>query len=303
MGDRDVTARVNGLGYLTLGVSDLEVAIDFYARVARLEISERRPGLVFMSGGREHHWLRLEETGEVGMKRVSYEATSGEALDAIREDLERRGISACEGGDFEADRLRRWLRFVDPGGIEVEVFVGMAQRAVPVQPNGVVLRALLHTLWMVPAFDETARFYQDVLGFKVSDAIEDSAVFMRCGNRYHHSIAFMRGGGSAPIFNHLCLLVDSIDDVMRCRNNALDLGLSLEYDLLRHAPSGSIGVYVQEPMHGFSIEFCCEHEQVDDETHVARNLTFGASTIDVWRETMPAPRVQTKIPFYEALNP
>ncbi|MBN9619100.1 MAG: VOC family protein, partial [Actinobacteria bacterium] len=161
--------RIERLGYVTLEVADLDAAVDFYARVVRLEVTERRPGVAFMSGGREHHWLRLEEGSQPRVARIAYEATGVEAYQAIVADLRARQIDFVEGGDVVADRVERWVRFTDPAGVPWEVFTGMAQLAVPIAPNGIALDKMLHTLWDVPNFDAEAEFCRDVLGFKVSD--------------------------------------------------------------------------------------------------------------------------------------
>ena len=296
--------RIQRLGYVVLEVADLDAAVDFYARAVRLEVTERRPGVVFMSGGVDHHWLRLEEGSHPRVLRIGYQAVNAAALDAIVADLGERGIAYTDGSDFGADRVDRAVRFTDPAGIEWEVFTQLAELAVPIAPNGIGLERMLHTLWVVPHFDAEAEFCREVLGFRISDRVEDSIQFLRCGNRYHHSLGLVRGGPDLeqPAFSHFCILVDSLDDVMRYRHNAVSLGLELEEDVLRHPTSGSMGVYVTEPWLGFSIEFATDHAIIDDPTHVARRLAVGPGALDVWREPLPPPRVDSKAPFTELLR-
>jgi 2,3-dihydroxy-p-cumate/2,3-dihydroxybenzoate 3,4-dioxygenase len=91
-----------------------------------------------------------------------------------------------------------------------------------------------------------------------------------------------------PSFNHFCIQVESIDDVMRFRHNAVKNGVALRDDLLRHAPSGSIGVYLKDEARGFAIEYCVGHPQVDD-THTPRILPLAPETVDIWRSALPEP--------------
>jgi catechol 2,3-dioxygenase-like lactoylglutathione lyase family enzyme len=63
---------VSRLGYLAIGVADLPEATEFYSRFVRLDVTERIGRTAFMTGGLEHHWLRLEEGGGSGLKRVGY---------------------------------------------------------------------------------------------------------------------------------------------------------------------------------------------------------------------------------------
>jgi hypothetical protein len=89
---------------------------------------------------------------------------------------------------------------------------------------------------------------------------------------------------------------------MRYRHNSVGLGLELEEDILRHAASGSMGVYVKEPWQGFSVEFCTGHAVIHDEGHVPRKLTMGPGVGDLWKQPLPAPRVDSKAPFTESLQ-
>jgi len=85
----------------------------------------------FLTGpGLEHHWIRLEEGPTEGRSRSPTSSTARADLLEIRGRLVATGIAVDEGGDVHHDRVQRWRRFVDPGGMHVEVFVGMVERGV-----------------------------------------------------------------------------------------------------------------------------------------------------------------------------
>jgi 2,3-dihydroxy-p-cumate/2,3-dihydroxybenzoate 3,4-dioxygenase len=276
---------IKGLGYLSVGVSSLDEAVEFYSRFVRLELTEQIGRTAFMTGGLEHHWIRLEEGNGQGVRRVAYEAVGEEGLLEVRSRLQQQGVQFEEGGDPSAERVQRWLRFVDPGGMNVEIYAGMWERGVAPVGSGVTMESFLHAGWETPNWDDSAAFYQGVLGFKPSDWIADRVGFFRAGNGYHHSLVMIRS--SRPAFNHFCIQVESIDDVMRFRNNALKGGVALRDDLLRHAPSGSIGVYMQDEARGFSVEYCIGHPVIDDATHHPRILPTRPETKDVWLSPLP----------------
>jgi catechol 2,3-dioxygenase-like lactoylglutathione lyase family enzyme len=280
---------VNRFGYLSVGVSNLDEGCEFYSRFVRLEQTERVGDTAFMTGGPEHHWVRLEEGSGQGLKRIGYEVTDDSSFALARARLRDWGIDYTEGGDPKKDRVARWLRFVDPGGFEIELFSGMWERGVAPVNSGVTLEKFLHAGWEVTDWDTTTRFYQEVLGFKASDWIGDMAGFFRAGDRYHHSLVLIRA--EQPSFNHFCIQVSSIDDVMRFRHNAARHGVEIRDDILRHAPSGSIGVYVKDVARGFAIEYCVGHPQVDDATHRPRTLPLAPETVDVWRAPLPEIRL------------
>jgi 2,3-dihydroxy-p-cumate/2,3-dihydroxybenzoate 3,4-dioxygenase len=278
---------VSRLGYISLGVSDLVEAAEFYSRFVRLDLTEQIGNTAFMTGGVEHHWIRLEEGNASGVKRIGYEVADDAALTEARERLRQRNIGFQEGGDFKRDRVQRWLRFTDPGGFDIELYAGMCERGTAPDNNGVELKKFLHAAWAATNWELTTAFYQEVLGFRASDWIADRAGFFRSADRYHHSLVLLRS--ERPAFNHFCIQVGSLDDVMRARNNALRWGVELRDDLLRHAPSGSIGVYLKDKARGFAVEFCFGHPQLDNETHRARILPASPETRDVWLAPLSNP--------------
>lgn len=278
-------AAVSRLGYLTIGVHDLDEALEYYTRFVRLDVTSRVGNTAFLTGGLEHHWVRLEEGPTEGMKQVSYVVDNEADLLEIHDRLSAAGIAVEEGGDLHRDRVQRWLRFVDPGGVNVEVFVGMVERGVAPMHTGITMTKFLHAAWATANFDQTTAFYQDVLGFKASDWVETRAGFFRAADRYHHSLVLIRA--ERPLFNHFCIQVDSLDDVMRARHNALSAGVKLRDDLLRHAPSGSIGIYMKDEARKFAVEFCIGHPQIDDATHRPRVLPSVPETMNVWTAPLP----------------
>jgi hypothetical protein len=127
-----------------------------------------------------------------------------------------------------------------------------------------------------------------VLGFRTSDWIERRMVFMRSANNYHHSAGC---GGAGPMggrLDHIAILVDSLDDVMRIRNYGIAMGANIRQDICRHAASGSMGVYFVEPQTGIGLEFCTGHGLIEDPDHRARIMPASPVTADIWLEGPPA---------------
>lgn len=277
---------VKGLGYVALTVPEIDRSLDFYRRVAHLNVSERSAKTAFLTGGLNHHWLRLEETGQSGLARFGFEVAGREALDEIVNRLDERGITWKAAGDLAGDRVSEAIRFTDPDGFEIELFTDMV--SLPVRTETFLkMDRVLHAVWLADNPSESGRFYREVLGFKESDWIERAMVFMRAGNRYHHSIGIGRDVSRVGRMDHFCILVDDLDDVMRARNVALHSGAKLRQDVVRHAASGSMSTYIIDPMNDICVEFCTNHRQIDDEGYRARILPAQPSTLDVWKH-MPS---------------
>jgi catechol 2,3-dioxygenase-like lactoylglutathione lyase family enzyme len=84
------------------------------------------------------------------------------------------------------------LAFEDPKGTVCELFAAQT----PIGKNrpvaGIGPMKLGHLAFVVPEPKQYADFYCRVLGFRVSDWIQDWFVFMRCGPD-HHTVNFVRG--------------------------------------------------------------------------------------------------------------
>ena len=174
--------------------------------------------------------------------------------------------------------------------MNVELFYGMYQRATPPDLYGLQIKKLLHAGWATPNFHESLRFWQEGMGFRLSDRIEELAFFMHCDDRYHHGLLLMQTGVTKVQFGHLCFLVDSLDDVMRIRNNGLKLGAKVARDIMRHGPSGSVAVYFVDPKRHLDFEYCYDHMQCPDD-HQPRVLRATQETADVWKADLPEPLV------------
>jgi 2,3-dihydroxy-p-cumate/2,3-dihydroxybenzoate 3,4-dioxygenase len=272
---------VDGLGYVSLTVPDLDLSLDFYRRVAHLKVSERGQKTAFLTGGDDHHWLRLDETGAAGLSRFSFQLTGREAMDEVTRRLDERQTPWKEVKDLVGDRLTDAIRFTDPGGYEVELFTDMVTLPVPVRPF-LGMERVLHAVWSTPDMLESRAFYADVLGFKDSDFIEQRMVFMRAGNGYHHTIGISQSQPNAGRFDHFCILVNDLDDVLRARNVAQLSGATFREDLVRHAASGSVSTYIMDPINAIAVEFCFNHRQIDDEGYRARVLPAAPATFNLW---------------------
>ena len=273
---------VKGLGYVALTVPEIDQSLDFYQRVAHLKVSERGAKKVFLTGGINHHWLRLEEAGQPGLSRIGFEVMNRAALDEIANRLDTRGIPWKPANDLAGDRVSDAIRFNDPDGFEIELFTDMV--ALPVQTQTFLqMDKVLHSVWLTNDPVESVKFYHEVLNFRDSDWIERAMVFLRAGNKYHHSVGIGRDTGRAGQLDHFCILVDHLDDVMRARNVALRSGAKLRQDVVRHAASGSMSTYIMDPVNGIAVEFCTNHKQIEDDGDHGRILAAKASTLNMWQ--------------------
>lgn len=278
---RRSASAVQRLGFVVLGVADLDRAVDFYETIAGLKRTEEREDEVFLSGGLEHHWIRLVRSTRPGLLRIGYELTEGSDMDTLGVTLSELGAEVTNGGSLSEDRLDGTMRFRDPDGIEVELYREQVTLPRAVVPGYFKVSALLHAVCLVRDPKASAAFYARALGFAVSDWIERSAVFMRCANGYHHSFGAFESAERAGALDHLCILVPAVDDVIIARNLSVATGVDRRQDLVRHAASGSISTYIREKETDSWLELCTDHEVVVDGRR-QRTLPRSATTGDVW---------------------
>ena len=294
--------QVARLGYIAFGTPNLEDSIEFYRRAVRLTVSERQAKTAFLTGDAHHHWIRFEEDAPTGVQRLGFEMVSEQALEDVKADLKDRKIEFRENvSNFADDRIENSIRFSDPGGLEIELYTEMAELGLAPVNTGINFERFLHAVWAAPDVTESYDFYHDVLGFQASDWIDRRAVFMHCADRYHHGIAVL---GNKELkkssFNHFCMLVESLDDVMRYRENAKRIGAEISSDINKHAPSGSIAVYLRDPILGHAVEYCTSHRQIEDEIDRPRVIPALPDAINVWARALPEPGVDMTTVLVEA---
>ena len=111
-----------------------------------------------------------------------------------------------------------------------------------------------HAVLLVPDLGEAERFYIDVLGFELSDRVEDgtSLRFLHCNSR-HHTLAFAAVPGMVGM-HHLMLEVGSIDDVGTGYDLVNERELPVAMTLGRHTNDLMTSFYVRTPS-GFEVEY------------------------------------------------
>lgn len=275
---------LNGHGFVTLATTDLAASVDFYERVCRLVVRERRDGEAFLTANNRHHWLRLVEADHTGLVRLGYQAVDAAAIEEIKDRLTARGIDWVDGGTLKDDGVAGGIRFRDPFGLEIEVYVEMLQVPATPVPADLGFVDLLHAVVFVPDVEAARDFYTETFGMRRSDQIESLVAFLRAENGYHHSLAVARGANVG--LDHFAILVRDIDVVMRLRLHALRLKV-LGDDVVRHTASGSVSVYLRDDTLDIGVEFCADHEIITDDDYDGRLLRASPATVNAWNVPYP----------------
>jgi 2,3-dihydroxybiphenyl 1,2-dioxygenase len=258
---------VTQLGYLELNVSNLEtwrtLATDILGAEERQDSAV--PGRVKLRLDEHHHRITLQSAQADSIAAIGWEAPSRAAFDAARAALQARGIEVQAGSaaEIEDRRVEALIRFRDADGFPMEIYFGPWFDHHPLRPARPMAGfncgklGVGHVVLVSRDIRAAARFYEDVLGFRISDFIawgDADAVFLRCNAR-HHSLALINEsfGKKSGELHHLMLEANSLDDLGRAYDLVQNHKVPLVMTLGRHSNDQMISFYLKSPS-GFALE-------------------------------------------------
>jgi len=281
---------ISQLGYVGIGVSDLAAWEEFATQVLGLEVVSRgADGVLYLRMDDYSYRIALHPTGKDDVAYVGWEVKDTESLREIASRIEASGVPVARPAQEERDRRQvlDLVRIEDPNGVTVELFCGPLIPAAPFRPTRPIsgfkagLLGLGHVVFMAKDLPRTVSFYQDLLGFRLSDVVsigrpgagDAKLVFYHCNPR-HHSIAF----GTMPRprkLSHIMLELNSLDDVGSTYYLCQDKGLTITRTLGRHSNDCMFSFYVQTPS-GFDIEYGWGGREIDEATWVVQQRKGGS---------------------------
>ena len=271
---------IGSLGYLGLRVKDPGAWNAFATGVLGLMPAEpageaRRFRLDDLA------WRIAVERGDADdLAYLGFEVAGPGDLGAVRTRLADAGVAVGDG-DPELIAKRGVLGLIsclDPDGLVVEVFYGPTLRteAPFASPAGVAAfvtgdQGLGHVVLSTKDMAAARRFYQDLLGFRLSDTIRMRATpqlsfdmeFFHCNPR-HHTLALI----PAPMprrLHHFMLQVPTLDAVGFALERAEAAGAPITSSLGRHTNDRMVSFYARTPG-GFEVEYGFGALEVDDAT-------------------------------------
>jgi catechol 2,3-dioxygenase-like lactoylglutathione lyase family enzyme len=276
------TKRIRHATFVT---PDLERQIDYYRSVIGLGVVAREAGRAFMATESEEIAIVLEKADAPACKRLSFEvAPNVEAADLSRA-LSKAGITAQLRSDA-GPGMSRTVSFSDPRGLEIELLAGWTPSPSTEPVGGVAALKLGHVALRTPEPQAAATFYGDVLGFRVSDWIEDFFVFLRCGFD-HHAINFAR----APVqqLHHMAFQLSDASHMHRACDLLGRHRIEILWGPVRHGPGHNVAVYHRNP-DGHLVEFFYDLDRMTDEA-------LGYFEPRPWHRDRPQrPKVWTGLP-------
>jgi biphenyl-2,3-diol 1,2-dioxygenase len=274
--------RITQLGYLGIGVSDIEQWERFATETLGLEVSGRGDdGTLLLRMDEQSYRFAIHPDGKDDIAYVGWQVTDQQEMEGMAEQLKADGVEVIYGTQAEAEarRVTGLLKYDDPSGIASEVFFGPQVNfntpfKSPRPISGFVTgdQGLGHIVLKVDDLDRSLAFYRDVLGMRISDFVGRMA-FFHCNPR-HHTLAI--GNFNAPKqLLHFMLQTNVLDDVGTTYYLCQDQDIPIARGLGRHTNDHMMSFYMRNPS-GFEVEYGWGARVVDDNTWQVQRHTGGS---------------------------
>ncbi len=262
---------LHGLAHMTLGVTDLGAAGQFYDEFGLEPLGDHR--FASADGGEQ---LRLVETPVRGLVEFACAADDADDLARIHSAAAAAGISVSTDGDdivmhepIVGIRVRVTVRpRIQQKPVEAEpinapgVRVRESRRAPAIfERDGATPRRLGHVLYTSTDMSASRQFLEQVLGFRTSDLVPDVIAFTRC-SADHHNVGLINA--PVPFFHHSSWQVDDVDAIGHGAHKLLAVDPSRNaWGLGRHFLGSNYFWYFRDPA-GNMAEYFADLDQIDD---------------------------------------
>lgn len=228
--------QVTELGYVGLGVKDLDGWKDFAANVVGLEVSdEGKRDRFYLRMDYWHHRFVLHSDPSDDLLYLGFRVAGPQEFHEMRSQLESAGIKYRVGSDKESDErhVLEVMKLEDPAGNPIEIFHGPeVLAAIPFQPGRRMhgrfktdTGGLGHCIVRENDLEAACRFYRALgmrggIEYRIRMGGQTvNLAFMHCNDR-DHTVAFGVGDPNRRL-NHVMLECENLDDV------------GMTYDLVR----------------------------------------------------------------------
>jgi catechol 2,3-dioxygenase-like lactoylglutathione lyase family enzyme len=251
---------IQAIRSVEFGVPDMARAETFYTEVWGLRVCARQGEIVYLRAtGTDHHVLALHPHPCAEVLSVSFRLRSAEDLDRMADAVTSAGgtVIAAPAPNSEPDG-GVVITISTPEGFVLRLHHGDAVHDDGIAKGGFPLR-LSHVNLNCSDIEATSRFFQNVLGFALTDRSKAMA-FLRC-NADHHAVVLADSGVNG--LNHVAFMMPDWESVMRGSGRVIDAGFAIGWGVGRHGPGNNIFAYFVDPF-GFVIEYTAEVLEVDD---------------------------------------
>jgi 2,3-dihydroxybiphenyl 1,2-dioxygenase len=274
---------IGALGYVGVHASSLEDWTSFSTRFLGMQLVDKADKRIALRMDDRKQRILVNEDGGEGVAFFGWEAADAAALERCAARLEHAGVAVSRGSRALADarRVKDLIVLADPLGNRLEIFHGAESASDPFKPGRSISGfrtgplGMGHAVLHVKNINDVLPFYQDVLGFRLSDyMVRPFNAYFFHANPRHHSIAFIETGRNAT--HHLMVELFSLDDVGQCYDLARGEEGRIGVTLGRHINDEVTSFYSNSPS-GFMVEYGWGGRVIDVDNWEPEEVTWGPS--------------------------
>ena len=286
---QDKMIKPRRIGHATFETPDLERMVDYYTRTMGLVVAERDNNRVFLTTHLGLLAIELNKGKRERCATLSFEVAPNSDFGEMARELGKEGIKSELRNDSVPGMGPR-LIFKDNKDTTIALFKEWSYLGKHLPHFGVGPLKFGHIAFVVDDPQKTAEFYQRVLGFRISDWIDDFFVFMRC-NSDHHTVNFIRGNNIK--MHHIAF---ELKDFIHLQNSCDLFGQKrtpIIWGPVRLGPGHNIATFHRNPDDQV-VELYCELDKMVDEElgyfeprpwhrdTPQRPKTWNAKTSNIW---------------------
>lgn len=262
-GDKTPTMGILRLGHVDIRVPDLDLATAYYTQVLGLQEVARESDRVYLKCWDEldHHSVVLRYHPRPGLDHMSFKVEVEDDLQVLENKLEGYGAIVRRIAAGEERAMGEGLRFETPSGhvMELVAKIDKVGNGLPTvnpdrpQPAGLVGIApprLDHLLVTAEEVGDATKFYQDVLGFRLTEQLLDGdghqlGAWME---RSHspHDLAVVVGPNGG--LHHFAFWVDDWDEIRRAADTLAYHDIAIDVGPTRHGITRGETIYFFDPL-------------------------------------------------------
>jgi catechol-2,3-dioxygenase len=231
--------KAKRLGPLSLTTPNTETMVGYYTDVIGLEVTARSDDRVILSTQVGQEAIILEKGAAPGIAALSFQISPNASLEEAQSFLKQQGV-ASECRTSFTPCISDVLTFADAAGTPVHLFSQCNFQTRRGILKGVAPLKLGHVAFLTTNVQQAAAFYQECLGFRVSDWKSDTAVFLRCGIE-HHTLNFFNS--DRVRLHHHAFETKDYSDLCRVSDFLTLSGFKLDWGPGRHNIGHNIACY------------------------------------------------------------
>ena len=247
---------------VTISTQDIKKMKDYYTNVIGMQhVETDEEKNYYLSFGRDHHNLILKSSkNNFGFQNMAFEIVTNYSCESIVKYFHDNNVPACIKLNEEYN-VPKLIEISDPDGNLIHLLLKSPKTNVDYKINGISPEKLGHVAFTVSNIKETVNFYKTILGFKVSDWMDDFFCFMRC-NQEHHTVNFIESKKTNKM-HHLAFELKDASQIITSNDFLYKHNIPLIWGPVRHGIGHNISTYHFDP-DGNKIELFTELDVINE---------------------------------------